>query len=141
MNATTEEERILATDTKGRVRLSPERRNALLEEFDRSGMTAARFATWAGIKYQTLAGWIMRRRRASKASVSQGANAVSEPQKSPRWVEAVLEQPDSGIGGRASLVVHFPGHVLMEVTDARSAPIAVEIMRQWANTSKNSCLC
>ena len=42
---------MLAQDSLGRVRVSRERREALLEEFEGSGMSAVRFAAWAGIKH------------------------------------------------------------------------------------------
>jgi lambda repressor-like predicted transcriptional regulator len=37
------------------VRATPERRAAILTEFDRSGVSAAQFARLAGIKYSTFA--------------------------------------------------------------------------------------
>lgn len=48
---------ILKVDEKGRIRIPRERREALLAEFDRSGMTGSAFAQWAGIKYPTFAAW------------------------------------------------------------------------------------
>ena len=53
-----QDQQIQATDRRGRVRVTPERRAELLNEFDRSGMTARRFAEWSGVNYQTLTGWI-----------------------------------------------------------------------------------
>ena len=47
--------RILKTDSKGRVRMSADRRESLLDEFERSGLTAAKFSELAGINYQTFA--------------------------------------------------------------------------------------
>ena len=40
---------ILKTDTKGRVQTPPERREKLLDEFERSGLSGAKFAQLAGI--------------------------------------------------------------------------------------------
>lgn len=50
-------------DTQGRVRASKEQRRLILAEFERSGMSAARFAKQTGLKYSTLAGWLQRYRR------------------------------------------------------------------------------
>ena len=50
-------------DTKGRVRTSKEQRRVILEEFERSGESAAGFAKRTGLKYSTLAGWLVRYRR------------------------------------------------------------------------------
>lgn len=44
---------ILKVDEAGRVRTPPEKREALLAEFDRSGMTGAQFARFAGVRYPT----------------------------------------------------------------------------------------
>jgi hypothetical protein len=46
---------ILSQDARGRVLVTRERRDALLEEYDRSGMSGVRFAKYVGIKYTTLA--------------------------------------------------------------------------------------
>jgi hypothetical protein len=54
---------ILRKDSIGRVVVTRERRAALLEEFDRSGMSGGQFAKWAGIKYQTFAYWVQQRRK------------------------------------------------------------------------------
>ncbi len=48
---------LIKTDTLGRLRTSPERREMLLDEFEQSGMSGAEFARLIGIKYQTFAGW------------------------------------------------------------------------------------
>jgi transposase-like protein len=54
---------LLKTDVPGRVRVTPERRAAILAEFDRSGVSAAQFARLAGINYSTFAQWVQRHRR------------------------------------------------------------------------------
>jgi hypothetical protein len=46
---------ILSRDARGRVLVSRERRESLLEEYDRSGMSGVKFAQYLGIKYSTLA--------------------------------------------------------------------------------------
>jgi len=48
---------ILSQDVRGRVLVTRERRESLLEEYDRSGMSGVRFAKYVGIKYTTLASW------------------------------------------------------------------------------------
>ena len=54
---------VLRSDTRNRVRTAPERREALLDEFERGGMSGARFAALMGIKYPTFANWVSKRRR------------------------------------------------------------------------------
>ena len=62
-----EDGQILKQDELGRVRMPPERREALLAEFERSGMSGAAFARWTGIKYTTLAHWRQMKKRHATA--------------------------------------------------------------------------
>jgi hypothetical protein len=76
------DENVLQVDERGHVRVSRERREALLEEFERSGMSGAKFARLAGIKYPTFMYW-SKQRRESCGSRDEGAQVVayeSEPQ-------------------------------------------------------------
>jgi hypothetical protein len=54
----------LKRDVLGRVTLPASQREALLDEFERSGMKGLPFAQLVGIHYQTFASWIQKRRRA-----------------------------------------------------------------------------
>ena len=54
---------ILKQDGRGRVRVPARRREALLDEFEKSGASGAQFARLAGIKYATFAGWVLKRRK------------------------------------------------------------------------------
>jgi hypothetical protein len=56
--AAEEPEQILSQDARGRVLATPERREPLLAEYDRSGMSGVKFAQYVGIKYSTLAYWL-----------------------------------------------------------------------------------
>ena len=51
---------LLKMDTGGRVRTSPERREAVLDEFERSGLSGMRFAARYALKYPTFASWVLR---------------------------------------------------------------------------------
>ena len=51
---------LVHADARGRLRVSKEQRKAVLAKFEQSGMSAAKFAAAAGIKYSTLAGWLQR---------------------------------------------------------------------------------
>lgn len=46
---------VLRSDVLGWMRTSRERRNALLGEFEKSGISAAKLAALAGVNYQTFA--------------------------------------------------------------------------------------
>ena len=55
MNTTQTNGVILKTDALGRVKTLAARHEALLDEFEHSGMSGVTFAEFAGIKYQTFA--------------------------------------------------------------------------------------
>jgi transposase len=76
------------------VLVSRERRESLLEEYDRSGMSGVKFAQYLGIKYSTLAHWLQSRRRQrgrEKLLLKAGANTGAD-RSTGGWIEAVLEE-------------------------------------------------
>lgn len=128
---------ILKVDGKGRVRTPRERQEALLAEFDRSGMSGVAFAQWAGIKYPTFAAWLSKRRRTqgpSPVEVTPLSETTAPTSTKPlHWVEAVMTpEMKSSASVSVSLVVHLPDGVRMEVHDSRGATLAAEVLRQLA---------
>jgi hypothetical protein len=118
--------RILKTDTKGRVRTPADRRESLLDEFERSGLSAAKFSELAGIKYQTFAAWSLRRRK--RAVVS----APVKPPDSVRWLEAVVEQAQtSDRKGSVGLRVMLPGGATVEIGEVKQVALAAALLRAW----------
>jgi transposase-like protein len=122
-------EGIIKQDTRGRMRVTPERRRALLEEFERSAMTGRKFAAWAGIKYTTFSNWLRAWRKA--AGTSQPKDTV-EKTGGTRWLEAVVgcskpaeRQQSSG----AALIVHGPDGMRLEVRDEEQARFAGVLLR------------
>jgi hypothetical protein len=61
---------------------SRERRESLLEEYDRSGMSGARFAKYVGIKYTTLAYRLKRRRHPERERPLMKAEVGTESGRS-----------------------------------------------------------
>ena len=83
---------ILSQDARGRVLVSRERRESLLEEYDRSGMSGVKFAQYVGIKYSTLAYWLQsrrRHRRREKLLIKAGAD-TGAGKSTGGWIEAVV---------------------------------------------------
>jgi hypothetical protein len=113
----------VTVDTKGRIRASKEQRRAILSEFERSRVSAARFAKVTGLKYSTFAGWLQRYRRAKRPAHGRQV----------RLLEAVVEQAQ-GPGGQspATMVLHLPGGVRMEVADEKQAALAAVLVRALA---------
>jgi hypothetical protein len=68
-NTQTGTEALLKTDTLQRVRTLPVRREQLLDEFERSGLSGLKLAALAGIKCQNFAAWAAKRRQGLYPSV------------------------------------------------------------------------
>lgn len=130
---------ILKTDSRGRVQTPVKRREALLDEFDRSGVSAKKFALLVGIKHQTFAAWVtQRRKQRGSAHISPPKPAQSAPKL--QWVEAVVEKDALSLSQkREALSVHLPGGARMEVGDARQAALAAELLRALAGQRPFSC--
>ena len=111
---------VLKTDKLGRVQMPAERREQLLDEFERSGLSGKKFAALVGVKYQTLATWRQKRQR------GRGSPAVLRS-KSMRWVEAVVGEPSPAEA--QVLVVELPGGARMEIGDEAQAALAGALLR------------
>jgi transposase-like protein len=116
---------IIKTDVRGRMRVSVERRQRLLGEYDQSGLSAKKFAQLAGIKYQTFANWLQKRQRLG--------SSLAKPTDSVQWLEAVVERAKtSGLPGTTALIVALPGGARMEIGDAQQAALAALLLRSLA---------
>ena len=119
-------EQILKVDKAGRVWTPREQREAALDEFERSGMPASKFAERIGVKYSTFATWAHQRRKERGCG-----DAVQGRRGEPaalKWVEAV---PEDGRPSAAAhvLVVHLPCGARMEIADGAQAAIAAGLLR------------
>ena len=121
-----EETIILKRDEAGRVRMPADRRQQLLDEFERSGLSGVKFAALAGIKYQTFATWA-RLRRKQRVGGQAGSAAGTRP---VQWLEAVMSAASvSGSNPPKALVVLLPGGVRLEVADDQQAVLAVALIQ------------
>jgi hypothetical protein len=95
---------LLKSDRKGRVFTPAWKREEIVDEYERSGMSGPAFAEYVGVKYATFIGWVQRRKQgkaeAESADAAQGAVAAhsAEPRPAPlALLEAVVEpelEPD-----------------------------------------------
>jgi hypothetical protein len=123
------EAEVLKTDERGRVRVPVERREALLDEFEKSGMSGAKFASLAGIKYATFANWTQARRKAKGQETP-----VSGPL---RLMEAVME---GGGSGSCGLVIELPGGGRVRVESPLQLRLAAELLTMMAqNSNRGRC--
>ena len=58
---------LIKTDVLGRMHRTREQRERILDEYERSGLSGWKFATLCGVKYQTFATWLQRRKRQRNA--------------------------------------------------------------------------
>ena len=115
----------VTVDRKGRLRTSKEQRQLILAEFERSGVSATEFAQRTGLKYSTLAGWLQRYRRTKRKRRSSPV----------RLLEAVVEPraPATDGNGPLALVLELPGGARLELSNARQAALAAELLRALAS--------
>ena len=117
---------LIKTDSRGRLRMSAERRTSLLDEFERSGLSGAKFAALMGLKYQTFASWMQKRRQQRGAS----ATGSAKPAEPMRWLEAVVEQAQSGAAGvGAAVVLQLPGGARVALTNVLQMELAAALLR------------
>src|SRR5882724_8534643 len=115
---------ILKTDTQGRVQTPATRRESLLDEFERSGLSASKFAALVGIKYQTFAAWAARRRKHTTTK------SPAKPVDPVRWLEAVVQEAQAPVTPKASMVVlRLPGGAQLELADLKQVPLAAALVR------------
>jgi hypothetical protein len=131
-------EEVLKQDTRGRVRVSGERRESVLAEFERSGLTGAKFARLAGINYQTFAGWVRRR----KLSRAEAGGSLSQPiltgGGTVRLFEAVLGDANRSLQTGA-LRVELPGGSRVIIESPTQLPLVAELIRLVAQGGRARC--
>jgi transposase-like protein len=113
---------ILKVDEAGRVQTPPEKREALLAEYDRSGMTGAQFARFSGVRYATLMYWLQRRRK----EAGRGQQVTTPGPDHPRWLEARVE---GEVPKSENLVLEMGGGIRMLVGNRTQAALAGELLR------------
>ena len=121
---------ILSQDARGRVLVSRERRESLLEEYDRSGMSGVKFAQYVGIKYSTLAYWLQSRRRHRKREkllLKAGAD-TGAGKSTGGWIEAVVEEGSPPRVPAGALRIYFAGGAYAQISNAGEAALAAELL-------------
>jgi transposase-like protein len=111
--------------------MSAEQREALLDEFERSGLKGAQFARAAGVRYSTFAYWVQQRRHA-RGDYARRRGTARQPQGGAlRLVEAVAAGTAAAQAGSGSgaLEVLLPGGAKALVGNARQALLAAELIK------------
>jgi transposase-like protein len=118
MNAT--HDALVKFDRRGRLRYAPEQKAALLEAFASSGLSGPKFAALHGVKYQTLASWLQKRR-------SPGT-AVRLPM--PAGLALVELEASAQLLGGSGLRVILPGGSELHLTRQDAVPLAAALIRE-----------
>ena len=152
MTSMMEEPVILKTDGVGRVRTPVAQREAMLDAFERSGLSGMKFAALHGVKYPGFANWVQqRKRRRLSADGGPGAGAGARPENSGsgsgsgfgsgsslQWWEGVVSEAGpltdgTGAGSVVSgLRLHLPGGVRMEITAGEQVGWAARLLQALA---------
>ncbi|MDZ4816584.1 MAG: helix-turn-helix domain-containing protein [Verrucomicrobiota bacterium] len=127
-------DQILKTDLMGRVHRPRAQREAIVDEFERSGVPARPFAEMHGIKYQTLANWIQKR----KAKREKGLSVGIASQVSPTgFFEAVVGS--SANHNNQGLKIELPGGAVVKMTDISQASLVCELLRTLNKVEQKLC--
>ncbi|MDP0498724.1 MAG: hypothetical protein Q7P63_01370 [Verrucomicrobiota bacterium JB022] len=122
---------ILKQDGLGRVRVPRERREALLDVFEGSGLSGQAFAQRVGVKYPTFAGWLQRRKR--ERPNSDGVDR-SEPRTTISLVEAVVSDAPGEVPGSVS--IETSGGLRLTIHRRADIALAVELLTALGAGSK-----
>ena len=135
----------LKRDVLGRVTVSRAQREALLDEFERSGLKGKPFAKLVGLNYQTFACWIQKRRRARGDYSTEGAaeGLSSGTVKAPgslRLIEAVATPGHATLRGDPArrpepLELILPGGAKLLVASSAQVALAAQLI----NSLRTSC--
>jgi len=117
-------QRILKTDSKGRVQTPPERREALLDEFERSGLSGTRFAEMVGVVPVTFSAWVCKRRR-TRANSKKPEGQI----KPVTLLEAVVENRRSaGASSSEGIVLELDGGAKIDVRHPEQLRLVAELL-------------
>ena len=126
MASMNESDLILKQDAGGRLFVPTGRQIELVQEFERSGLSAPKFAAMAGVKYQTFVTW--RRKHGTAAPVRR--RSASEMPEDAAWMEAMVATPT----GASRLTLRLPGGATAEITHRDQLPLAVLLLKSIAAT-------
>ena len=117
MTNISENHNVLKTDDRGRVRTPADRREALLNEFERSGLSGVKFAALAGVKYATFVRWAQKRQKAREQQAVEapaGEAATPAGARPIRLFEAFAALENVG-SSPAGLTLELPGGARVRV--------------------------
>jgi len=145
MGEISSEQEFFKVDRRGHVRVPKERREALLDEFERSGVSAAEFAAHFGVRYSTFAHWRqVRERQRQRGDGMAVALPSAAPETAVKWVEAIVDKGNRNNGeGRpennTALWIALPGGARLEIATSTQVSLAVELLRALETNGGTGC--
>ena len=130
---------ILKRDVLGRVTIPKAQREALLDEFERSGLKGKPFARLVGVNYQSFASWIQKRRRArgdyaALAVARCEASVKTRLPKPLRLMEAVpaaamMQAAPVATVSADALEVMLPGGAKLMLSTSSQVELAAQLIQ------------
>ena len=121
-------DRIIKSDRRGRLRYTPDQRDALVKACQASGLSTPRFAAMHGVKYQTLAAWIHRSTRTAKPPRSL------LPVPAPLLLVPVEREGPISSGASSPMEINLPGGAKLTITTSGHIPLAAALIRELASS-------
>jgi hypothetical protein len=115
---------LIKTDVRGRMQRAPEQREKILDEYERSGLSGPKFAALCGVKYQTFATWLARRKGRRQAPPKRQPQRKAATQV--RWLEASVQPAAASTSG---LLLQLPGGVCAQISNEHHIALAAALVR------------
>ena len=116
---------LIKTDVLGRMHHTREQRERILDEYERSGLSGPKFAALCGVKYQTFATWLQRRKRLRNGYPRRKPQHKAVPRV--QWLEASVQPvaPSTAAG----LLLQLPGGVRAQISNPHHIALAAALVR------------
>jgi transposase len=115
---------LIKTDVLGRMHRTPEQRERTLDEYERSGLSGPKFAALCGVKYQTFASWLARRKSQRQADPKRQPQGKAATQV--QWLEASVRPAQAS---KAGLLLQLPGGVRAQLHNEYDIALAAALVR------------
>ena len=114
----------LKTDVLGRTHRTREQRERILDEYEHSGLSGPKFAALCGVKYQTFATWLQRRKRQRNAYPKR--RVQHKVAARVQWLEALVQPTAASTAG---LLLQLPGGVRVQISHEQHIALAAALVR------------
>lgn len=124
---------LIKTDCLGRVHLDKERREKLLDAFEGSPLSGTKFAALHGVKYQTFATWVQKRKRERGEYPTDVLEKETAQKLLDSLVELELPAPISKQEAQPhpeGLLVEHPSGLKMTLRDLGQAELAAALLNK-----------